>query len=142
MLVCLVISLSSAKSCVSYFCPPPHKQKNKWQVYVIFLCRANRLTIENHNSHITAFSLTEQFFNVPTIIAMVLAGILFICAVAILLVSLHLKRRWYATAKKQVTDRGAKDSPFSAENTENTIIMEEMLQECGHTISLNGNSPQ
>lgn len=102
----------------------------------------SKLAIENHNSHITAFSLTEQFFNVPTIIAMVLAGILFICAVVIFLVSLHLKRRWYATAKKQATDRGAKDSPFSAENTENTIIMEEILQEFGHTISSNGSSTE
>lgn len=88
------------------------------------------------------FSLTEQVFNVPTIIAMVLAGILFICAVIILLVSFHLKRRWYGTAKKQTMDSGANDSPHSAENTDNTIIMEEILQEFGHTISSNGNHTQ
>lgn len=88
------------------------------------------------------FSLTEQLFNVPTIIALVLAGILFICAVIILLVSLHLKRRWYGTAKKQNTDSGANDSPYSAENTDNTIIMEEILQEFGHTISSNANHTQ
>lgn len=85
------------------------------------------------------FPLTEQpLFNVPTIIALVLAGILFICAVIILLVSLHLKRRWYNTAKKENTDSAAKDSAYSAENTDNTIIMEEILQEFGHTISSNG----
>lgn len=101
-----------------------------------------KLTIENHNSDTTVFSLTEQVFNVPTIIAMVLAGILFICAVIILLVSFHLKRRWYGTAKKQTMDSGANDSPHSAENTDNTIIMEEILQEFGHTISSNGNRTQ
>ena len=86
------------------------------------------------------FSLTEHVFNVPTIVALVLAGILFICAVIILLVSLHLKRRWYGTAKKQTTDSGENDSPHSEENTDNTIIIEEILQESGHTVSSNGNS--
>lgn len=86
--------------------------------------------------------MTEPLFNVPTIIALVLAGMLFICAVIILLVSLHLKRRWYSTAKKENKDSGAKDSAYSAENTDNTIIMEEILQESGHTISSNGNRAQ
>lgn len=59
-----------------------------------------------------------------------------------LLVSLHLKRRWYGTAKKQTTDSGKNDSPHAAKNTDNTIIMEEILQEFGHTISSNGNHTQ
>lgn len=85
--------------------------------------------------------MTKQpLFNIPTIIALALAGLLFICAVIILLVSIHLKRRWYSIAKKENTDSvGAKDATYSAENTDNTIIMEEILQEFNlHSVGSNG----
>ena len=79
-----------------------------------------------------------QFFTFPMILAIVLAGILFVSAVFILLVTFHLKRRWYNIARKGAE----KDSPigktYSAENTEDTIIMEEILQDYGHSIT-NGN---
>ncbi|CAH3118896.1 unnamed protein product, partial [Porites lobata] len=79
-----------------------------------------------------------RFFTVPMILAIVLAGILFVSAVFILLVTFHLKRRWYNIARKGAE----KDSPigktYSAENTEDTIIMEEILQDYGHSIT-NGN---
>ena len=66
------------------------------------------------------------------ILALALAGTLFFGAIIILLVTIHLKRRWYSIAKKET----AKDSPMSYTNVEqntNTIVMEEVLQEFGHS---------
>lgn len=75
------------------------------------------------------------------IVGIVLAGILFVSAIFILLVTFHLKRRWYNIARKEAE----KDSPirktYSAENTEDTIIMEEILQDYGHSIT-NGNQSE
>ena len=70
---------------------------------------------------------------------MTLAGLLFIGAVILFLVTLHLKKRWYKVAKKEATKSSPMSESYSAENTGNTIIMEEILQNFGHSIT-NGNS--
>jgi len=73
------------------------------------------------------------------ILVLALAGILFVSAVIILLVTIYLKRRWYNTAQKEASKSTPLTKSSSAENTDNTIIMEEILQEIGHSIT-NGNT--
>ena len=73
------------------------------------------------------------------ILVLALAGILFVSAVIILLVTIHLKRRWYNTAQKEASRSTPLTKSNSAENADNTIIMEEILQEIGHSIT-NGNT--
>lgn len=86
----------------------------------------------------TEVSQGGQFFNLPTIIALILAGILFIVAVIILLVTCHLRRRWYNTGKSVGSDNnGSNEGTYSIENTDNTIIMEEILQDIDHSTAGN-----
>lgn len=67
-----------------------------------------------------------------------LAGILFIVAVIILLVTCHLRRRWYNTGKSVGSDNnGSNEGTYSIENTDNTIIMEEILQDIDHSTARN-----